>query len=275
MTSIDDEMQAHEDGKNTNKDEATTTKMTAEGEMGLWSHLAELRSRLIKACIVIFVIFIICFFGLSKPLYEFLAQPMRAALASQNIDPSFYFSAAFAPIITQIRLSFLAAIFFGFPFLCYQIWGFIAPGLYKREKQITIPVLVGTPTLFLAGALFARFLMFPIVFRFAVSFTAENLNPLIDMSKYLTDSVRLILAFGICFELPLLLCILSVFGIIEAEQLKRWRRYFVLVAAVVGALLTPSDLLSMFLLAFPLLALYELSIFVIIQLEKRRETEQA
>ncbi|MFV0321467.1 MAG: twin-arginine translocase subunit TatC [Alphaproteobacteria bacterium] len=274
MTTVDDEMQAMEDGQKPETPDDANDK----SNMGLWEHLTELRTRLIKAVAVIFVIFIVCFFGLSQPLYEFLAQPMRSALAAQGIDPSFYFSAAFSPIMTQIRLSFLAAIFFGFPYLCYQLWAFIAPGLYKREKEITVPVLVGTPLLFFSGALFARFLMFPIVYRFAVSFAGDNLNPLIDMSKYLTDSVRLILAFGICFELPLLLCIMSIFGIIEAAQLKRWRRYFVLVAAVVGALLTPSDLLSMFLLAIPLLVLYEISIWLVTMLERRRgneTTEQA
>ncbi len=269
MSQVDDEMQAMED-----EADAKPEEDGKQGSMGIWEHLGELRGRLIKAVAIIFVIFLVCFFGLSQPLYEFLARPMRDALASQGIDPSFYFSAAFSPIITQIRLSFLAAIFFGFPYLCYQLWAFVAPGLYKREKQITIPVLVGTPLLFFSGALFARFLMFPIVYRFAVSFAGDNLNPLIDMSKYLTDSVRLILAFGICFELPLLLCIMSIFGIIDAAQLKRWRRYFVLVAAVVGALLTPSDLLSMFLLAVPLLALYEISIWLITILERRREAQQ-
>lgn len=255
---VDDQMQAIED----NADQ--------EGKMSLWDHLGELRARLLKSIGVIFVIFIVCFFGLAEPLYEFLAKPMRDSLAAKNIDPSFYFSAAFAPIITQIRLSFLAALFFGFPFLSYQIWLFIAPGLYKREQQLALPILFGMPILFFLGAVFARYLMFPIVYGFAISFANTNLSPLIEMSKYLTDSVRLILAFGICFELPLIISVLNIFDIVEVDQLKRWRRYFVLVAAVIGAVLTPADLLSMVLLAVPMLALYELSIIFVGFLEKKR-----
>lgn len=244
-----------------------------QGQMTIWQHLAELRGRLIKALAVILIIFLICFFGLSKPLYHFLAEPMTVALESKGYDPKLYFSDAFSPIVVQIRLSFLAALFFGFPVIAYQIWGFVAPGLYKREKQITLPVIIGTPLLFFAGALFARFLMFPIAFNFAISFSSGDFDPLIDMSKHLNTSIRLILAFGICFELPLLLAILNIFGLVSAAQLKSWRRYFILVAAVVGAILTPSDLLSMFLLAGPLLVLYEISIILCYFLEKRREND--
>ncbi len=240
-------------------------------QMNIWQHLGELRGRLIKALLVLLIIFLLCFFGLSKPLYHFLAEPMRNALAARGSDPTLYFSDAFSPIVVQIRLSFLAALFFGFPFIAYQIWGFIAPGLYKKEKQITFPVIIGTPLLFFLGALFARFLMFPIAFNFAISFASSDFDPLIDMSKHLTTSIRLILAFGICFELPLLLAILNIFSIFSVEQLKSWRRYFILVAAIVGAILTPSDLLSMFLLAGPLLILYEISIILCTFLEKRRE----
>ncbi len=258
QSSIDDQMQAAEDSAD------------QEGKMSLWDHLGELRLRLLKSMGVILIIFVVCFFGLAEPLYEFLAKPMRDSLTAKGIDPSFYFSAAFAPIITQIRLSFLAAIFFGFPFLSYQIWQFIAPGLYKREQQLALPILFGMPILFFLGAIFARYLMFPIVYGFAISFADNNLSPLIEMSKYLTDSVRLILAFGICFELPLIISVLSIFDIVEAKQLKKWRRYFVLIAAVIGAILTPADLLSMFLLALPMLALYELSIVLVGILERKR-----
>ncbi len=240
-------------------------------QMSLWQHLAEFRGRLIKVLAIILVIFLVCFLGLSKPLYHFLAEPMRNALENRGSDPTLYFSDAFSPIIVQIRLSFLAALFFGFPVIAYQIWGFIAPGLYKKEKQITLPVIIATPLLFFIGALFARFLMFPIAFNFAISFASSDFDPLIDMGKHLTTSIRLILAFGICFELPLLLAILNIFSIISVEQLKAWRRYFILVAAIVGAILTPSDLLSMFLLAGPLLILYEISIILCGFLEKRRE----
>ncbi len=251
----------------------SSAENTAEpvGKMSLWSHVSELRSRLIRALIIILIIFIICFFGLSRPLYAFLAEPMRAALETRGSDSTLYFSDAFSPITVQIRLSFLAALFFGFPFFAYQIWGFIAPGLYKKEKQITLPIVIGTPLLFFLGALFARYLMFPIAFNFAISFASADFDPLIDMGKHLTTSIRLILAFGICFELPLLLAILNLFSIVSVAQLKSWRRYFVLVAAVVGAILTPSDLLSMLLLAGPLLILYEISIILCHFLEKRRE----
>ncbi len=258
QSSIDDQMQALEDGAD------------QEGKMSLWDHLSELRARLLKSLGVILLIFVVCFFGLAEPLYEFLAKPMRDSLAAKGIDPSFYFSAAFAPIITQIRLSFFAAIFFGFPFLSYQVWRFIAPGLYQREQRLALPILFGMPVLFFFGALFARYLMFPIVYGFAISFTDTNLSPLIEMGKYLTDSVRLILAFGICFELPLIISVLSIFDVVEANQLKKWRRYFVLVAAIIGAILTPADLLSMFLLAIPMLALYELSIALVSLMEKNR-----
>ncbi len=258
---IDAQMQALEDGVDTSANE--------EG-MSIWEHLKELRTRLLHSILVLFVIFLICFFWLAEPLYEFLAKPMRDSLSAKGIDPSFYFSAAFSPIITQLRLSFLAAIFFGFPFLSYQIWRFIAPGLYKKEQQLTIPILFGMPILFFCGAAFARYLMFPIIYKFAISFADTNLSPLIEMSKYLTDSVRLILAFGVCFELPLVISVLNIFGIVDVAQLKSWRRYFILVAAIIGAILTPADLLSMFLLAIPMLALYELSILLVSVLEKRR-----
>lgn len=270
----DDIMQEMEDGIEAKEE-------TPQEEMSLWSHINEFRQRVIYILLAFFAIFMICFFGLSQPLYDYLAEPMRKALVGQGHEASLYFSSVFEPVLTRIKLSMWAAIFFGFPFTFYQIWAFVAPALYKGEKKIALPILIGTPVLFFLGAAFARHVLFPMAWGFALSFarpeTAASLglDSLIGYANYLSISIRLILAFGICFELPLVLLILIHLGTITTDSLVRFRRYAIVLSFVVGAFLTPADIISMLALAFPLWGLYELSIFLGRFLEKRNQEKQS
>ena len=230
----------------------------AMAESSLLEHLLELRMRLIRGLVAVVVV-LFALLPFIRPLYDMLAMPLVGMLPDGQVakmiasEPT---SGFFAPI----KLAFFAAVFVTAPWLLYQAWAFIAPGLYKREKRLAMPLLVSSVLLFYAGCLFAYFVVLPSVFHALAMFTPEVVTLAPDPGKYLDFVLVLFLAFGLCFELPVALVILVLMGWVTPAQLREWRGYAVVGIFVIAALITPPDAISMLLLAIPMCLLYEAGI---------------
>ncbi len=237
-------------------------------------HLTELRSRLIKSFIFFIFIFLICWF-FSVDIYRFLVQPYSDALLSNELDRRLIFTALHEAFLTYLKVAFFAALFISSPIFLTQIWKFIAPGLYKNEKKALLPYLIATPTLFILGGCLVYYFIMPVAIKFFLSFETVAEPGVIaiqleaKVNEYLSLIMTLIFAFGITFQLPIILSLLARIGVIDSEYLKKRRRYFVVIIFIVAALLTPPDPISQIGLAVPLLLLYELSIFIIKFIEKK------
>jgi sec-independent protein translocase protein TatC len=237
-------------------------------------HLTELRSRLIKSFIFFIFIFLICWF-FSVDIYRFLVQPYSDTLLSNELDRRLIFTALHEAFLTYLKVAFFAALFISSPIFLTQIWKFIAPGLYKNEKQALLPYLIATPTLFILGGCLVYYFIMPVAIKFFLSFETVAEPGIIaiqleaKVNEYLSLIMTLIFAFGITFQLPIILGLLAKIGVIDSEYLKKRRRYFVVIIFIGAALLTPPDPISQIGLAAPLLLLYELSIFIIKFIEKK------
>lgn len=243
----------------------------------LMEHLIELRSRLIRAFIALFVCFGICFY-FADNIFAFLAQPLVDAFGGQGQEGRMIYTRLYEAFFVEIRVAFFAAFFLAFPFIANQIWAFVAPGLYAREKKAFLPFLIATPVLFLLGGALAYFVVMPTAFSFFLNFQGNiggiEQEALPSIGEYLTLVMHFILAFGIAFLLPVLLMLLERAGIVSRDQLRRGRRYAILAAFVIAAVATPPDVLSQFMLAVPLIILYELSLIAIWFTERRRAKEE-
>jgi len=241
----------------------------------LAAHLTELRSRLIKSIVYLFVFFIICYF-FSENIYNFLVAPYAEAVKDDPIDRRMIFTALHETFITYLKVAFFAAMFVASPIILTQIWKFVAPGLYKNEKKALLPYLIATPTLFLLGGMLVYYLIMPLAIKFFLSFeTSANLNDLpiqleAKVNEYLSLIMRLIFAFGISFQMPVLLSLLARVGFVDSKYLKKRRKYVVVIIFAVAAILTPPDPITQIGLGIPLLILYELSILSVKLIEKRK-----
>lgn len=222
------------------------------------AHLIELRDRLLR-CVVAMVLVFICLFPWARDLYSILAEPLLASLpaggqliATEVTDPFF----------VPIKVTMMAAFVIALPYLLYQVWAFVAPGLYSHEKRLVVPLIVTSTLLFLCGMAFAYFLVFPVVFHFIISVAPEGVAVMTDIGKYLDFVLTLFLAFGFTFEVPVAVVILVRMGVVSIEKLKDIRAYVVVGAFVVGAIFTPPDVVSQIMLAAPLWILYEVGIIV-------------
>ena len=239
-------------------------------------HLTELRSRLLKSFIYLFASFVICYF-FAENIYSFLVKPYSDAVINDEINRRLIFTALHETFITYLKVAFFAAIFITSPIILTQIWKFIAPGLYKNEKKALLPYLIATPTLFLLGAMLVYYLEMPLAIKFLLSFeTSAQLNSLpiqleAKVNEYLSLIMRLIFAFGISFQLPVLLSLLARVGFIDSEYLKKRRKYVVVIIFAVAAVLTPPDPITQIGLGIPLLILYELSILSVKFIEKKKK----
>jgi len=239
-------------------------------------HLTELRSRLLKSIIYLFVFFIICYF-FSENIYAFLVQPYAEAVKEDEANRRLIFTALHETFITYLKVAFFTSIFITSPIILIQIWKFIAPGLYKNEKKALLPYLVATPTLFLLGGMLVYYLVMPLAIKFFLTFesTAQISGLPIQLeakvNEYLSLIMRLIFAFGISFQLPVLLSLLARVGFIDSEYLKKRRKYVVVIIFVVAAILTPPDPITQIGLGIPLLILYELSILSVKIIEKKHK----
>ena len=239
-------------------------------------HLTELRSRLVKSFIYLFICFIISYF-FAENIYRFLVEPYAAAVRDDQINRRLIFTALHETFITYLKVAFFTAIFVTSPIILTQIWKFIAPGLYNNEKKALLPYLVATPTLFLLGGMLVYYLIMPLAIKFFLSFeTSAQISSLpiqleAKVNEYLSLIMRLIFAFGISFQLPVLLSLLARVGFIDSEYLKKRRKYVVVIIFAVAALLTPPDPITQIGLGIPLLILYELSILSVKIIEKKNK----
>ncbi len=232
------------------------------------SHFTELRSRLIKSILFIIIIFVISY-TFAEQIYNFLVEPYANAVKDDQNERRLIFTALHETFITYLKVAFFAAIFLGSPILLIQIYKFIAPGLYKNEKKAILPYLIFTPILFLFGGLLVYYLVMPLAIKFFLSFetvgSSSNLPIQLEakVNEYLSLIMRLIFAFGISFQLPILLNLLARIGIVNSNYLKNTRRYVIVIIFTVAAILTPPDPVTQIGLAIPLLLLYELSIVTV------------
>jgi sec-independent protein translocase protein TatC len=222
------------------------------------SHLVELRDRLMR-CVIAFALVFICLFPWARDLYAMLAQPLLASLPAGG---QLIATEVTAPFFVPIKVTMMAALVIALPYLLYQIWAFVAPGLYAHEKKLVMPLVVTSTVLFLCGMAFAYFLVFPVVFHFIISVAPEGVAVMTDIGKYLDFVLTLFVAFGVTFEVPVAVVILVRTGMVSVAKLKEIRPYVIVGAFVIGAIFTPPDMVSQIMLAVPLWVLYELGIVV-------------
>jgi len=223
----------------------------AEGT--LISHLLELRSRLMKAVIAVVVVFF-CLVPFTNPVFEFVSKPLRDALPEGS---EMIVTDVAAPFLTPFKTTFFVALFIAMPVVLFQVWQFVAPGLYKREKRFAVPLMVSSVLLFYTGIAFAYFIVFRIMFAFFARVTPTGVEMAPDISAYLSFVLGIFLAFGLAFEVPIATVMLIWSGLVSVKTLKKARAYVFLGAFVVGMLLTPPDVFSQTLLAIPMYLLYE------------------
>lgn len=245
----------------------------------LLDHLIELRKRLIWSIVAFVVCFLICFV-FAKQIYGFLTEPLAGALAGHSNDHLIY-TALYETFFTYVKVGMFAGLCLAFPFIAAQIWMFIAPGLYKQERKAFRPFLIASPVLFLIGAAFVFYIMLPYAIKFFVSYETPGGNGALGIqlqakvSEYLDFVMTLIFAFGLCFQMPVLLSLLGRVGIISAAQLRSVRRYAIVGIFALAAVMTPPDVFSMLSLAIPLVGLYEISILSVALIERNRAKEIA
>lgn len=242
-----------------------------EEPMTLIGHLNELRRRLTRVVIMVLLGFIACY-GISEPLYGWLSEPLKAALPAGS---KLIYTSPQGAFFVYLKVALVASIFLTSPFSFYQIWAFIAPGLYKEEKQAVMPLAVFSAFFFLAGASFCYYLVFPIAFQFFMGFATEVIVPMISVEEYLSFALKLLIAFGLVFEMPLFAYFLAKLGLLSADMMRRQRKYAVLVIFITAAILTPPDVFSQCLMALPMLLLYEVSIYVAASVGKKKAAAKA
>ncbi len=252
------------------------TKNDKEG--GFISHITELRTRLIHSFIFLFVFFIFCYF-FAEYLYGFLVEPYSQAVKNDSIERRLIFTALQETFLTYLKVAFFASFFVTSPFILIQIWKFIAPGLYDHEKIAIMPYLVITPILFFLGGALVYYLIMPLAIKFFLSFESTGLATNLPIqleakvSEYLSLIMKLIFAFGLSFQLPVVLSLLARVGVVDSEFLKKRRKYVVVIIFTAAAILTPPDPITQIGLAIPLLILYELSIFSVRLIEKKSKKD--
>jgi len=222
------------------------------------SHLIEMRDRLLRAVLAVVIIFV-CLFPWAQDLYALLAKPLLAALPKGG---QMIATEVTTPFFVPVKVTLMAAFLLAMPWVFYQAWAFVAPGLYQHEKRIGVPLVIASVILFLLGMAFAYFLVFPIVFGFIVGVAPEGVAVMTDIGKYLDFVLTLFMAFGITFEVPVAVVLLVKMGMVSVAKLREIRPYVIVGAFVVGAIFTPPDVISQFMLAMPLWVLYELGIIV-------------
>ncbi len=239
------------------------------------SHLAELRTRLIKSFLFLLFAFVICYV-FSEDIYNFLVKPYSNAVIENNLDRRLIFTALHEAFLTYLKVAFFASFFITSPIFLTQLWKFVAPGLYKNEKKALLPYLIATPLLFIFGGMLVYYLVMPLAIKFFLTFeTAADVGTIpiqleAKVNEYLSLIMKLIFAFGISFQLPVVLSLLARVGFIDSEYLKARRKYVIVIIFAVAAILTPPDPITQIGLALPLLILYELSILTVKMIEKRK-----
>ncbi|MDR2152821.1 MAG: twin-arginine translocase subunit TatC [Helicobacteraceae bacterium] len=221
-------------------------------------HIAELRSRLIKIVAALLIGFFICF-AFWQPILEWISQPLKDALSENGNVIAYKMGEQF---LTAVLVSFFAALLLCLPIVFYQIWAFVAPGLYASEKRFAAPFVICATIMFLLGAAFAYYVVFPYGFKYLVNFGENIVTSMISIGEYLSFFLKLIFGFGLSFELPVVCFFLAKIGLIDDESLKGFFRYAVVIIFIIAAILTPPDVLTQFLMAVPMILLYAVSILI-------------
>jgi len=254
--------------------------MNKKNDTGFVGHLIELRQRLINSLIFLSILFVICYY-FSEHIYGFLVDPYAQAVKNDDIGRRLIFTALQETFLTYLKVSFFAAFFITSPFILIQLWKFIAPGLYEHEKSAIVPYLILTPILFLLGGMLVYYLIMPLAIKFFLSFESSGLSTSLPIqleakvNEYLSLVMKLIFAFGLSFQLPVVLSLLARIGVVDSKFLKERRKYVVVIIFAAAAVLTPPDPVTQIGLAIPLLILYELSILSVKIIEKKIEEKNA
>ena len=229
----------------------------ADQPLPLVAHLTELRDRLLRALLSVLIIFI-CLFPFANEIYAFVSQPLRELLPP---GATMIATEVASPFLTPFKLTLVAAIFLAIPYLLFQIWSFVAPGMYRNEKRFAVPLLASSIILFYAGAAFAYFVVFPLIFAFFTSVGPEDITIMTDINSYLNFVLKLFFAFGLAFEIPIAAILLIWAGITTPDELAKKRPYIIVGCFIFGMLLTPPDIISQSLLAIPMWILFEFGVF--------------
>jgi sec-independent protein translocase protein TatC len=235
----------------------------------LLSHLLELRDRLMRALLATLVIAMPCLY-FANDIFTWLSAPLRSQLPEGT---TLIATSVMAPFMTPFKLALLAAIFFAMPVILYQIWAFVAPGLYKHERRFALPLFISSVILFYGGAAFAYFVVFPLAFKFFVGTTPEGVRMMTDMTQYMDFTVLMFFAFGLAFEIPVATVLLVRTGLVKREALAKNRGYVILGIFIIAAFLTPPDPISQTLMAIPMYALYEAGVLMSRFLVRARPTD--
>ena len=242
---------------------------TTDQPLPLVAHLTELRDRLLRALLSVLVIFI-CLFPFANEIYAFVSEPLRELLPP---GASMIATEVASPFLTPFKLTLVAAIFIAIPHILYQVWSFVAPGMYRHEKRFAVPLLVSSIALFYLGASFAYFVVFPLIFAFFTSVGPEGITIMTDINSYLNFVLKLFFAFGIAFEIPIAAILMIWAGITTADDLAKKRPYIIVGCFIFGMLLTPPDIISQSLLAVPMWILFEFGVLLGRFLEKDDDEE--
>ncbi|MCZ6829795.1 MAG: twin-arginine translocase subunit TatC [Gammaproteobacteria bacterium] len=223
----------------------------------LVAHLTELRDRLLRSILAVMLVFC-CLFYFANDIYAYVSKPLRDILPA---DATMIATEVTSPFLTPFKLTLFTALFAAMPYVLYQLWSFVAPGMYRNEKRLAIPLLISSVVLFYAGAAFAYYVVFPLVFGFFTSVGPADVTIMTDINRYLDFVLKLFFAFGVAFEIPIAAVIMIRTGITTADELAKKRGYIVVGCFVLGMLLTPPDVISQSLLAIPMWLLFEIGVF--------------
>jgi sec-independent protein translocase protein TatC len=244
--------------------------MNDQEKMPFLTHLEELRKRLIACAIAVGLGFAVCYY-FSEGLFQFLMEPLKAAMSKGD---HMVFTGLPEMFVTYLKVALVGGVLLAAPFLFYEMWMFVAPGLYRHEKKMVVPFVVSSTVLFVGGALFGYYIVFPFGFKFFMSFSNEYVKALPSAIEYFSFSLKLLFAFGLVFELPVFIFFLTKLGIVKTDNLKKSRKYAILGAFIVSAILTPPDVVSQLMMAGPLIVLYEIGVIVSRLAKKKKEQEK-
>jgi sec-independent protein translocase protein TatC len=243
--------------------------MTTDEKQPFLGHLEELRRRLVICAIAIGVGFVVCYI-FSKQLFSFLILPLTKVLPDES---RLIFTNLPEMFIAYIKVALIAGIILAIPIIFYELWMFLAPALYQRERRYLIPFVLFSSILFIVGSLFGYFVVFPYGFKFFMSFATEDIQALPSVKQYFSFAIRLLLAFGLVFEMPVVVFFMTKIGLITPESMKRFRKFAILSSFILSAILTPPDVATQIMMALPIIILYELSIFIS-QVAHRKKEEK-
>lgn len=245
--------------------------MNEAAEMPFLDHLEELRRRIIWALVALAICAVLGFFVVTElDVIGILERPFQKVMPGQNL----LFTSPTTPVVVTFKLAFVVGFIMALPVIAFQAWSFFSPALYEREKRLVVPAIGVGFLLFLAGIAMAYFFVLPLGLKFLLGFQAESLEPIITIDEYLKFATRLILAFGVIFEMPVVLVLLGLLGIVTPEGLRKHRRHAIVVLAISAAVLTPADVGTMFMLFTPMILLYEVSIWLVRLVVKRDESDE-